>query len=350
MRSARERQALSASASGTRELELGRGHSIRSPPAEPIRRHATPAAEAPAAKLATARPGPRQVAARPLAEQRRLAGAAAAPRPAGPGRTRAPTPPAIAISASAQARPPSLMSWAAVSSSGADRFADEAERRAAVAIVTRRQPRPELAAELRQLRAGKGRSERADQGDRVAVGEGDAAGARAGRAARRPGRRPASGRSGPRRSRCRARRCRRRPGSSELGARVGEALDRAVELPGDGRLLGVAEVEAVREAERLGADAGEVLGALEHRLDRAAVGIARDAAAVAVDRDRDRVARLGELEHGGVGRLRPADRSRADDRVVLLERPLLAGDRWARRAARGGLSAGSSGSSVDALP
>ena len=113
---------------------------------------------------------------------------------------------------------------------------------------------------------------------------------------------------------------------AERLAGVGEAADRAVELPGGRRLLRVAEVEAVGQAERLGADAGEVLGALEHRLDRARVGVAGDAAAVAVDRDRDRVAGLGQLQDRGVGRLGPAHRARADHRVVLLEGPALGGD------------------------
>ena len=88
---------------------------------------------------------------------------------------------------------------------------------------------------------------------------------------------------------------------AERLAGVGEALDGPVELPRDGGLLRVAEVEAVGQAERLGADAGQVLRALEHRLDRADVRVAGDAAAVAVDRGRDRVAGLGKLEDGGVG-------------------------------------------------
>ena len=87
---------------------------------------------------------------------------------------------------------------------------------------------------------------------------------------------------------------------AELLARIGKSPGRAVKLPGDRRLLGIAEVEAVGEAERLGPDAGEVLRALEHGLDRAGVGIAADPAAAAVDRDSDRGARVGDLQHGGV--------------------------------------------------
>ncbi len=75
---------------------------------------------------------------------------------------------------------------------------------------------------------------------------------------------------------------------AERAARVAEAGDRPRELPRDVRLLGVAEVQAVREPERLGADAGEVRAALEHGLDRTAVRVGGHAAAVAVDRHRDR--------------------------------------------------------------
>ena len=75
---------------------------------------------------------------------------------------------------------------------------------------------------------------------------------------------------------------------AERAAGVAEAGDGARELPRDVRLLGVAEVQAVRQAQRLGADAGEVGRALEHGLDGAAVWVGGDAAAVAVDRDGDR--------------------------------------------------------------
>ena len=71
---------------------------------------------------------------------------------------------------------------------------------------------------------------------------------------------------------------------TERLARLGQSLDRLGQLPGDVRLLGVAEVQAVRQPERLGADAGEVGGALVDRLGRAAARIAGDSPAVAVDR------------------------------------------------------------------
>ena len=209
---------------------------------------------------------------------------------------------------------------------GADRVADASRRRRRPRRRRARQAHLELAALLRQLRAGEARFEGADQADRVALA-GEGAAGDLGRVGQLADHRHHRGRVD-------------RPvgalvvegdvaaddGDAERVAGVGEAADRAVELPGAGRLLRVAEVEAVGQAERLGADAGEVLGALEHRLDRPLVGVAGDAAAVAVDRDRDRVAGLGQLQDGGVGLLGPAHGARADDRVVLLEGPALGGD------------------------
>ena len=109
--------------------------------------------------------------------------------------------------------------------------------------------------------------------------------------------------------------------NAERLQRVGHPGHRALELPRHVGLLRVAEVQAVGEAERLGADAGEVGRALEHRLDRAPVGVARHAAAVAVDRHGDGALRpvVGELEHRGVGLLGAAHRARLHHRVVLLE-------------------------------
>ena len=240
--------------------------------------------------------------------------------------TRQPTPPPIAHSARAQARPPSLTSWAEAS-----RPARTASRTTAQAAATAStsgwgrpassSPRclassepastgakgpirpiasPSRAKALPATRAGVGQlADHADHRRRVdrAVGplvvEGDVAAD---------------------------------DGHAERRADVGEAADGAVELPGRGGLLGVAEIEAVGQAERLGADAGEVLGALEHRLDRAVVGVAGDPPTVAVDRDRDRVAGLRQRQHRGVGRLRSPYRARADHRVVLLEGPALGGD------------------------
>ena len=84
------------------------------------------------------------------------------------------------------------------------------------------------------------------------------------------------------------------------------------------RFLRVAEVQAVGQPERLGADARQVGGALVHRLRGAPPRVARDAPAVSVDRDRDRGA-VRQREHGGIGLVRPPEGTRLDDRVVLLE-------------------------------
>ena len=132
-------------------------------------------------------------------------------------------------------------------------------------------------------------------------------------------------------------RCGQRP------AGITEAADGFGQLPGDVGALGVAEVEVVGRAQWLSADAGEVGGALEHRLDRAHVGVGGDAAAVAVDRNRQgrgrsngtrglridpipvrrgrgRMHGLGpDREHSGVGLAGAADGAGLDDRVVLLE-------------------------------
>ena len=247
--------------------------------------------------------------------------------------TRQPIPAPIADSARAQARPPSVTSWAEASRPARTASRTVAQAAATAAMSGCGSPVVELAALLGQLRAGEGGGEGAEQGDRVARRDEGAAGdlGRVGQLADHADHRG---------------RVDRPVGSlvvegdvaaddrdAERGAGLGEGADRAVELPGGGRLLRVAEVEAVGQAERLGADAGEVLGALEHRLDRPRVGVAGDAAAVAVDRDRDRVAGLGQLQDRGVGRLRPAHRARADDRVVLLEGPALGGDAGGAAAA-----------------
>ena len=115
--------------------------------------------------------------------------------------------------------------------------------------------------------------------------------------------------------------------NAEGPAGVAQPAHRLDELPGDVGLLGVTEVEAVGEAQWLGPDAGEVARALEYGLDRARVGIARHPPPVAVDRHRQRAGSAVAIErqHRGVGRLRPPHRARADQRVVLLEGPALAG-------------------------
>ena len=109
------------------------------------------------------------------------------------------------------------------------------------------------------------------------------------------------------------------------------------------RLLGIPEVEAIGEAQRLGAGAGQVGGALADRLGRPDVGIGRDATPVAVDRGRERPAGVEAVvrkpEHGCVALLGSADGPAADDEVVLLERPATARD-VARRKQRSECLAG----------
>ena len=123
----------------------------------------------------------------------------------------------------------------------------------------------------------------------------------------------------------------------QSAAGLAQAADGFAQLPGDVRLLRVAEVEVVGRAERLGADAGEVGGALEHRCDRAAVGVGGDAAAVAVDAHGQggpgppAGAAGREREHRCVGLLGAADGARLDDCVVLLEQRPARGEVGARQ-------------------
>ncbi len=63
-------------------------------------------------------------------------------------------------------------------------------------------------------------------------------------------------------------------------------LDRLGELPADLGLLGVAEVEAVGEAERLAADAGDVAGRLEDRPRTSRERLERTDTTLPVERER----------------------------------------------------------------
>ena len=83
------------------------------------------------------------------------------------------------------------------------------------------------------------------------------------------------------------------------------------------RLLGVAEVEAVGEPDRLAAGARDVAGGAERRLDARAeaVGLAGRGA---LQRDREPAQRRPQTQDGRV-ETRPADRARADEVVVLLD-------------------------------
>ena len=141
------------------------------------------------------------------------------------------------------------------------------------------------------------------------------------------------GRIGPSGTRCRARRCRRRPVSSAPRTPRSSPSIASRQLPCDVRLLRVAEVQAVRQPERVRADAGEVRCALIDRLGGARARVARDAAPVAVDRDRDRTdagGRALQHQHRGIRLLGTPHRARLDDRVVLLEHGRPRGDVGAR--------------------
>ena len=256
----------------------------------------------------------------------------------------APSPPARQHSASATASPPSAMSWALESAPArtASRTASWAARTASMSTPSSPSgsgwPRS-LASSLARQR----RVERPDERDRLARAlEAQPPGpARVGQPADHADHRRRVDRAGGAlvvEGHVAA--DDRRP---ERAAGVAEAAHRLGQLPGDVRLLGVAEVEVVGRAQRLGADAGEVGGALEHRRDRPPVGVGGDAAAVAVDAHRQgghrpallRRTRSGgqQRQHGRVGLLGPAHGARLHDRVVLLEQGPARGECWRWRAA-----------------
>ena len=81
-------------------------------------------------------------------------------------------------------------------------------------------------------------------------------------------------------------------GDSERLARLAHPLHGLGELPRDMWLLRVAEVQAVRQPERLGADAREVRRASNTASAAPARGIAGNPAPVAIDRHRDRAGTL----------------------------------------------------------
>ena len=102
-----------------------------------------------------------------------------------------------------------------------------------------------------------------------------------------PSRRPGWDRSVPRRPRCRATRCRRQPERRERGRRRrGRATD-SVSCQAMCGFSGLPKFRQLVSPSGSRADAGQVRGALEHGLDRPAVGVAGHAAPVAVDRDGD---------------------------------------------------------------
>ena len=265
-------------------------------PSRPARPRPEARSTSSAGPATTAPPGPSPKRRRPIVARRVTSVARS---------TRAPSPPAMQHSASAQASPPSEMSCTVASpparTAARSAASDSAWRRE----VHRRQAVGEAPAQLLELRAREVGRERArparSRGPRL-----DEAGHRHALGIRQP---PdhAHDRGGVDRA-LRALVVERHVAAhhrhAEREAGVAEALHRTGELPGDVRLLRVAEVQAVGEAERLGAHAGEVARALEHRLHRAGVGIAGHAPAVAVDRHGDRAA-ARRRPRAGAPRRRP---------------------------------------------
>ena len=108
-------------------------------------------------------------------------------------------------------------------------------------------------------------------------------------------------------------------------------FDRLRELVRDLRLLGVAEVEAVGEPDRLAAGARDVARRAEHRLHARGERVEL-AGSRSLQRDRDSAQLRPEPKHGGV-EAGTANRARADELVVLLEDPRLVGEVLGARAA-----------------
>ena len=100
-------------------------------------------------------------------------------------------------------------------------------------------------------------------------------------------------------------------------------LDRLGELPGDLALLGVAEVEAVGQPDRLGAGAGDVPRRLEHSERAARAGPQPSHAALAVERDCEPAVAGTEAEDRRVEAGTPHGPG-ADEVVVATEDPLAA--------------------------
>ncbi len=130
--------------------------------------------------------------------------------------------------------------------------------------------------------------------------------------------------------------------SADRLARSRDAVDRRCELPRDLGLLGIPEVEAVREADRLTAHAGDVACGLEHRERTSRERIEPRDAALTVQRERETTHRRPQAENRCV-EAGAADRPRPDELVVAAEHELTASkrrrgeqldERLRRRAAR----------------
>ena len=103
----------------------------------------------------------------------------------------------------------------------------------------------------------------------------------------------------------------------ERPARLRHPFKSSDELPHDPRVLGLAEVEAVGDPDRLGADARQVADRLGHRLGRAVERVEAAGEGVAVGRGGDADARAREQQQRRV-RPRADHRARTHRLVVLL--------------------------------
>ncbi len=102
-------------------------------------------------------------------------------------------------------------------------------------------------------------------------------------------------------------------------------LDRLGELPGDLALLGVAEVEAIGQPDRLGAGAGNVAHRLEHGELPACAGPQATHTTLAVERDREPAVTGPQAEDGRV-EAGPPHGPGADEVVVAPEDPFAAAE------------------------
>ena len=101
----------------------------------------------------------------------------------------------------------------------------------------------------------------------------------------------------------------------QRATRGSHALDRLLELPADLRLLGVPEVQAVGESERLASRARDVPGRLEDGERASQEGVEPCDPALAVERHGETAQGRPEAKHGSV-EPRPPHRSRADELVI----------------------------------
>jgi hypothetical protein len=109
-----------------------------------------------------------------------------------------------------------------------------------------------------------------------------------------------------------------------------DSFDGLGELPADFRLLRIAEVETVREAERLAADTGDVARGLENRERPAHERVERGDPPLAVQADREPPHRRPQAQHGCV-ESRPPNRPRAHELVVAAEDELATSQRRRRQ-------------------